>query len=99
MWKVTKEQYEEVKDDEGRSWYDKEIPLGENSRVSIRTITNNSILSNITCPSDAYIKTIALGLKDTSNFNDEEIVDYLIEKKGISGSQQKDAVLKIIVCL
>lgn len=33
MWKITKEQYEEVRNQEGRSWYGKEIPLGENDGV------------------------------------------------------------------
>jgi hypothetical protein len=102
MWKITKEQYEEVRDQEGRSWYGKEIPLGEDSGVRIYTITNNAnnaILSNIICPSDAYIKTIALGLKETYHFNDEEIVDYLIEKKGIRGSLQKDVMFKIMASL
>jgi hypothetical protein len=99
MWKITKEQYEEVRDQEGWSWYGKEIPLGEDSGVPIYTITNDAILSNIICPSDAYIKTIALGLKETYNFNDEEIVDYLIEKKGIRGSLQKEVMRKIMASL
>jgi hypothetical protein len=99
MWKITREQYEEVRDQEGRSWYGKEIPLGEDSGVPIYTITNYAILSNIICPSDAYIKTIALGLKETYNFNYEEIVDYLIEKKGIRGSLQKEVMLKIMASL
>ena len=35
MWKLTKEQYEEVKDQEGRSWYGKEIRLGDDCGIPI----------------------------------------------------------------
>lgn len=96
MWKITREQYEEVRDQEGRSWYGKEIPLGENGGVPIYTITNEAVLSNIICPSDAYLKTIALGLKETYKLNEEEIADYLITKEGIKDSLKKDNLIKII---
>ena len=99
MWKITKGQYDEVKKQEGSSWYGKEMQLGEEDGIPIYTITNNAFLTNIIRPSDAYIKTIALGLKEAYNFNDEKIVDYLIEKKGITGGLQKDAMLKIITSL
>jgi hypothetical protein len=96
MWKITREQYEEVRNQEGRSWYGKEIPLGENGGMPIYTITNEAVLSNIICPSDAYLKTIALGLKETYNFSEEEIADYLIAKEGIKDSLKKDNLIKII---
>lgn len=95
MWKIGKGQYDEVRKQEGR-WYRKEIPLGEDSGVPICTITNNALLSNIICPSDAYIKTIALGLKETYKFSEEEIADYLITKEGIRNSLKKDSLIKII---
>jgi len=99
MWKITKEQYQEVREQEGCSWYGKEIQLGEDSGIPVYTITNDDILSNISCPSESYIKTIALGLKETYNFNAEEIADYLIEKNGIRGSLQRDVILNIIASL
>jgi hypothetical protein len=99
MWKITKEQYEKVRDQEGRSWYDKEIPLGEDGGLPVYTITNIVILNHIVCPSDDYIKTIALGLKETYNFKDDEIVNYLMEKKGIRGSLQKDVMLNMMASL
>lgn len=99
MWKITREQYEEVRDQEGRYWYGKEIPLGEDGGVPIYTITNQTVLSNIICPSDAYIKTIALGLKETYKFNEEQIADYLITKEGIKDSLKKDNLIKIIISL
>lgn len=96
MWKITREQYKEVRKQEGCSWYGKEIQLGENSGLPIYTITNKAILNNILRPSDEYIKTIALGLKETYNLTEEEIADYLITKAGIRESLRKDTLLKII---
>lgn len=73
-----------------------EIPLGDNGGVPIYTITNKAVLSNIIRPSDTYIKTIALGLKETYKFNEHEIADYLIDKGGIKDSLKKDDLMKII---
>ena len=99
MWKLTKEQYKEVRDQEGRSWYGKEIRLGDDCGIPIYTITNGAVLPNVLCPSDAYIKTIVLGLKETYNLSDEEIVQYLMDKSGIRGILQESAILKIIASL
>ncbi len=97
MWKITKEQYEEVKKQEGRSWYCKEIPLGQDNGVPIYTITHDADLNNILCPPDAYIQTIAIGLQETYNLNEEEIANYLLDKDGIRGNLNKEDLLKIIV--
>lgn len=99
MWRITKEQYEEVREQEGRYWYNKPIPLGEDGGVPICTITNEVELNNIIPPSEAYIKTIAIGLKETYNFNNEKISNYLIEKDGIKGCLKKDEILKMIASL
>ncbi len=63
------------------------------------TITNEAVLSNIIRPSDTYLKTIALGLKETYNFDKQEIADYLIDKKGIKDSLKKDDLMKIFESL
>ncbi|MBW8042125.1 MAG: hypothetical protein FVQ85_19290 [Planctomycetes bacterium] len=99
MWKITEKQYEEVRKQEGRCWYCKEILIGKDDAVPIYTITNKYYLSNILCPSQSYIKTLALGLKETYNFNEEEITSYLITKDGIRGGLQKDQILKIIASI
>jgi len=83
MWKITTEQYEEVKRQEGRGWYNKEISLGTHDDIPIYTITNGVILGNIISPSEAYVKTIALGLRETCGCCDEQIFDYLIKVPGI----------------
>ncbi len=95
MWKITKDQYNEVKRQEG-SWYGNEILLGDEDGIPIYTITNDTVLTNINKPSDTYIKTIALGLKETYSFTDKKVVRYLIAKRGIKDSIRKDNMLRIV---
>jgi len=96
IWKITTAQYTEVRCQEGRTWYDHEIPLGIDCGYPIMTITNHSVIRNIISPSDAYLKTIALGLRETYDFSDDEIAEYLLDKTGIKGSLLKDDMLKTI---
>jgi hypothetical protein len=88
-----------VKEQEGGNWYGKEMLLGEEDGIPIYTITNDAVLTNIIRPSDAYIKTIALGLTESYGFTNEEIVDYLLDKTGIKGILQEDEMLKIVTSL
>lgn len=46
MWKITEGQYGEVKEQEGPSWYGKEILLGQEDGIPIYTITNEAVLKN-----------------------------------------------------
>lgn len=94
MWKITKEQYEEIKIQEG-PWYNHEIMLGEEDDVLIYTITNKDPLINIIPPSDAYLKTMALGLKETYNLSNERIAESLMEKEGIKGNFTMDKLICI----
>jgi len=85
LWKITQEQYEEVKKQEG-CWYNKEIKLGEKNSLPILTITNENHLNNIICPSNSYLKTICVGLKESCSFlTNSEITEYLVKKEGIKG--------------
>ncbi len=95
MWKITTAQYAEVRNQEG-AWYDHEIPLGTESGSPIVTITNRSVIRNIISPSDAYVNTIARGLRETYHFSDDEIADYLLDKTGIKGTVQKNDMLRKI---
>ena len=96
MWKLTTQQYQEVKDQEGISWYNNEIPLGYDCGIPIYTVTNGAVLPNVLCPSDAYIKTIVLGLRETYKLSDKDIAQYLMGKDGIKGAHQRNSILKII---
>lgn len=99
MWKITKEQYEEVRTQEGRAWYDKEIKIGEEGGVPIYTMTSKKIQTNLLSPSDAYIKTIALGLRETYKLDNEGIAHYLIDKKGIKANLREGELLRILASL
>jgi len=96
MWKITKDQHEEVKKQEGQSWYDHEICIGEDNGILIYAITNKRRLNNNILPSRRYLKTVALGLKETYNMDNEEISEYLIEKNAIKGNFTKDNLISII---
>ncbi|MFH1223815.1 MAG: hypothetical protein V1647_05695 [Pseudomonadota bacterium] len=95
MWKVTMAQYEEIRDQEGRGWYDVEIPLGEEEGVPVYTITNGQILNNILPPSRLYLKTIIQGLKETFNVTSEQIAAYLLTKDGIRNFYKQSELLEI----
>jgi len=99
MWKITKDQYIEVKKQEGSGWYNEEIEIGKEGGIPIYTITNKVDLANVLPPSEAYLKTIALGLRETYKLDNEEIADYLIEKKGIKANLTKDEILRILTSL
>jgi hypothetical protein len=95
MWKVTKTQYEEIRNQEGRGWYDKEIFLGMEEEIPIYTVTNSKDLNNILSPSLPYLKTVIEGLRESYNMTLEEIADYLIAQDGVKGIFQKRNLLKI----
>ena len=96
MWKITCEQYEEVRNQEGKCWYNHEIYLGEEDNLPIRTITNQDILTPYNQPSEEYLRTVALGLKETFSMTNEDIVRYLIKKDGISGNYSEEHLNRII---
>jgi len=83
MWRITREQYEDVRVQEGLSWYDKEIVLGKAEGLPILTVTHSRRLGHLVAPSAAYLRTIAVGLRETAGLSDEEIADYFRHKPGI----------------
>ncbi|MDW8034515.1 MAG: hypothetical protein RMI79_06270 [Nitrososphaerota archaeon] len=94
MWKITREQYEEVRYQEG-SWYDNEILLGKEDGIPIYTFTSRS--KRFICePSEGYLKTIALGLRETISWTAEEIFQYLEKKDGIKSKIDENKLLEII---
>lgn len=98
IWKITHAQFLEVWEQEGNSdtWYGKKIFLGEDEEgIAIYTITNAAILEP-NQPSKGYLRTMALGLKETYNLTDEEIAQYLMHKSGIKENFAKDELMDII---
>ena len=53
-------------------------------------------LANILIPSDKYLKTIALGLKEAYNFSAKESANYLIEKLDIKGNLTVNGLLSLL---
>lgn len=79
MYLVTREQYEEIRDQEGRSslWYDKEVDLGYYLGVPIRTITSKE-RKVISMASPKYQDVVEAGLKEAyPDKTESEIVHYL----------------------
>ncbi len=63
--------------------------------ITIITLTNKEKLS-VTKPSDGYLRTIALGLKETYNLSNKCILEYLMNTPGIKGKFLKDKLTSII---
>jgi hypothetical protein len=77
MWKITAEQFECVWKQEGKGWYNEYMPLGQHADgTPIVTITSRELL-DVNKPSEQYIRTVTLGLKETYNLDDAHIVEYL----------------------
>lgn len=96
MWKITREQFSDIWEQEGQRWYDKELNLGQdNDGIPIVTITSSDKLESNT-PSDKYLKTMAMGLEETCHMDKKTISKYLIEKPGIKGSLTEERLLEII---
>lgn len=64
------------------SWYGKIVFLGEQHGYPIFTFTNEQNLKP-TKPGLAYLKTIAIGIKECFPYSDIEIAEYFISKDGI----------------
>jgi hypothetical protein len=96
MWMITGEQYEDVKEQEGRVWYDKEMELGEEAGVPILTVTHSRRLQQILPPSHAYLRTIAAGLRETAGLSADQTVDYFMDKPGIKGKMTRYEIMRIL---
>lgn len=66
--------------------------------MPIFTFTANWDIDDVdgTKPSEQYIKTIVIGLKDFYKLDSHSIIDYLCNKKGIKGNYTKEALEEIV---
>jgi hypothetical protein len=99
MWRIKRAQYEEVRRQEGLAWYDTSVDLGQADGIPIVAVSHAGRLDNILAPSIAYLKTMALGLKETAGLGDDEIAAYFLDKTGIAGRMRKDEILAILADL
>lgn len=78
------------------SYYGHIIYLGEKRGHSIFTFTHQRNYEP-TKPSIPYIKTIAKGINEIyPNISKEEIIDYLMPKKGIANNYSKEEITSIV---
>lgn len=76
LWRVSEIQFEDVKEGEGRQWYNKELLLGKKDGLEIKTVTGNWE-SEKNEPSQKYLQVIKDGLKETTRWEDSKIEEYL----------------------
>ena len=76
LWKISEKQFECLNEQEGKSLYNKILILGKKDNLEIKTITGD-YLKEIKKPSNEYLDIIKKGLKETTNWSDDKIQDYL----------------------
>ena len=76
LWEIRKEQFDDIWQQEGKEWYHKKLDLGIKDGMEIYTITG-CWTHEINLPSETYLRVIKSGLKETTNWEDERIEDYL----------------------
>ena len=81
IYKITKEQYEELKLAEGRD-YTKQLDLGTVDGCEVYSFTDTQRNNTISLPSDEYFRIILEGLKDCYDgiLKEKEIVEYLVRR-------------------
>jgi hypothetical protein len=93
MWKITKEQYDEVKIQE-ESWYNKELSIDKQEDIPFLTITSNTELS-MKKPDECYLGVMVLGLREIK-LSDDKILKYFKQIEGIKGNYEDDDLKRII---
>ena len=76
LWEITEDQFDEIWEQEGKSWYHEKLNLGEKEGLQIYTITG-CWLNEINSPSESYLEVIKMGLKETTNWDNDKIEKYL----------------------
>lgn len=76
LWKVSEQQFNDIREQEGKTWYNQELELGEKDGLVIKTITGNWE-NEINEPSEKYLGVIRKGLRETTGWSDEQIKEYL----------------------
>ena len=76
LWKINEDQFDDVHKQEGKSLYPLKVYLGEKDGIEICTITG-CWLNEENKPSLLYIKKISMGIKETINWSDKKIGEYL----------------------
>jgi hypothetical protein len=78
-----------------KSWYGKLIYLGKQNEIPIFTITAEKKFQD-NKPYKNYLKTIIEGIKETFNHDEMTIIEYLINKEGVSDNYSIEELTQII---
>jgi len=76
LWKISEKQFEDLRKQEGPSWYNKIMSLGEKNGLKIKTFTG-CWENEKQEPSERYLEIIKKGLKETTNWDDQKIEEYI----------------------
>lgn len=76
LWRISEGQFKEVQRQEGPDWYRDVITLGEKDGIEIKTITG-PWENKKQRPSSEYIEVLKRGLKETTNWDDRKIEEYI----------------------
>lgn len=76
LWKITKEQFDCIWRQEGKSFYHSKLYLGEKEGLEIYTLTG-CWLEERNRPAEEYLNWIRIGLKETIVWTDKEIEKYI----------------------
>lgn len=78
-------------------WYGNIVYLDEDNNLSVLTCTApwDKGDEKFITPSEKYLSTIILGLKEFYEYSDEEIANYLSNKPGIEGEYGKDGLINL----
>ncbi|NLE70422.1 MAG: gamma-glutamylcyclotransferase [Clostridiales bacterium] len=55
---ITREQYQDIRQQEGPTWYNREVLLGSYHGIAVRTLTHSSRIAPENAPSDAYLQVV-----------------------------------------
>ncbi|GGE31582.1 hypothetical protein GCM10011391_07830 [Pullulanibacillus camelliae] len=80
------------------SWYGNILYLGDKGGSPIFTFTTTSPLNReeLNRPSSEYLRTIVIGMKKKLGLTQSEIVDYFIDKPGIQGNMDREALEMLV---
>lgn len=79
------------------TWYGKILYLGRNQELPMFSFTNIDFLEKeINAPDKYYLKNIILGLKETYDLSEKQILEYLSCKRGIQGNISEKDLITII---
>ena len=86
LWKISESQFEDINKQEG-IWYNTILHIGKKDGFEIKTFTG-CWTHELHKPCEEYLNIIKAGLKETTNWDDKKIDDYI--SKSFNFKQKKN---------